>query len=296
MRSTLWPTLLALPLLSLAIWWAVRRGAEPLTRLERQLAERHPGALTPVSVEGVPTEMVPMLIALNGLFERIETLIESERRFTADAAHELRTPIAAIRTQAQVATGESDDSKRRHALQATLAGCDRAARLVEQLLTLSQLDAGTAPLLVPVNLNAVIRDVVADLVPIALGKRQLIEFEDTGICSIQGDATLMAVLARNLVDNAIRYTPPGGRVRVALSGTPPHVRLEVQDSGPGMSPADMARVGERFFRIVGSEQSGSGLGWSIVRRIVAAHRAVLQIGRSPELGGLNVSVQWDRQS
>ena len=296
MRSTLWPTLLALPLLSLAIWWAVRQGVDPLTRLERQLAERHPEALTPVSVEGTPTEMEPMLIALNGLFSRIDTLIESERRFTADAAHELRTPIAAIRTQAQVAMGESDDVKRKHALQSTLAGCDRAARLVEQLLTLSQLDAGVAPSLVRIELNAVVREAIAELVPFALGKRQLIEFDDTENCTVRGDVTLISVLVRNLVDNAIRYSPPGGRVRVALTRTPSDVHLEVQDSGPGLSPADMARVGERFFRVVGSGQSGSGLGWSIIRRIVTAHRAVLQIGRSPELGGLMVDVTWDLRS
>ena len=139
LRSTLWPMAVALPLLALAVWWAVYHGVAPLRRLGSALAERQAQALEPVALAGAPTEMAPMVSALNALFERIGTLLESERRFTADAAHELRTPIAAIRVQAQVALGEADAALRRHALQSTLDGCDRATRLVEQLLTLSRL-------------------------------------------------------------------------------------------------------------------------------------------------------------
>ncbi|MFZ2389626.1 MAG: histidine kinase dimerization/phospho-acceptor domain-containing protein, partial [Polaromonas sp.] len=145
LRSTLWPMAVALPLLALALWWAVYRGVAPLHRLGRALAGRQPQALYPVALDGAPSEMRPMVNSLNGLFERISALLESERRFTADAAHELRTPIAAIRAQAQVALGEADDFRRRHALQSTLEGCDRATRLVEQLLTLSRLEAVDAP-------------------------------------------------------------------------------------------------------------------------------------------------------
>ena len=143
LRSTLWPMAVALPLLALAVWWAVRprRGAAAPARAHAGRSAE-PQALQPVVVDGAPSEMAPMLDALNGLFERIGALMESERRFTADAAHELRTPIAAIRAQAQVALAEGDDAARRHALQATLEGCDRATRLVEQLLTLSRLEAG----------------------------------------------------------------------------------------------------------------------------------------------------------
>jgi signal transduction histidine kinase len=144
LRSTALPMALALPLLALAIWWGVRQGTAPLRRLGSQLAGRDPRALAAVAMPDAPDEMQPMLAALNALFERITTMVAAERRFTADAAHELRTPIAAIRTQAQVALAETDDAARAHALRATLAGCDRATRLVEQLLTLSRLEGGAA--------------------------------------------------------------------------------------------------------------------------------------------------------
>jgi len=291
MRSTLWPISVALPLLALASWWAVVRGMAPLRELGRTLGERQPQALQPVVVADAPLEMTPMLDALNGLFDRISRLIESERRFTADAAHELRTPIAAIRAQAQVALVAGDDAAvRRHALQSTLAGCDRAARLVEQLLTLSRLEAGVMPVMVTLDLGALARRVVADAAPHALQKGQTIELEAPETCPVPGDATLLEVLVRNLVDNAIRYSAHGAMVSVAVTRRRNQVVLEVQDSGPGLDDNDLRRLGERFFRVAGSAESGSGLGWSIVRRVAAAHLALVHVRRSKRLGGLEVEV------
>jgi two-component system sensor histidine kinase QseC len=292
LRSTLWPMVVAVPLLVVAVWWAVHRGMAPLRSLGRMLSARRPDALQAVTVAGAPSEMAPMLMALNGLFERITGMMEAERRFTADAAHELRTPIAAIRAQAQVALAEADDASRRRALQATLEGCDRATRLVEQLLTLSRLEAGATPPTTMLDLSALVRRVVADVVPQGLQKQQTIEFDAPKACLLPGDATLLAVLARNLVDNAIRYSPPNAVVKVAVQRTGEHVRLTVEDGGPGMADADLARLGERFFRVIGSGQGGSGLGWSIVRRIAAVHRASVSVGRSASLGGLAVHVDW----
>jgi two-component system sensor histidine kinase QseC len=296
LRGTLWPMLVALPLLALAAWWAVYRGVAPLRRLGRTLAERQPQALHPVILDGAPSEMAPLLDALNGLLERIAELLESERRFTADAAHELRTPIAAIRAQAQVALGEADDALRRHALEATLEGCDRATRLVEQLLTLSRLEAGTAPAATLLDLSVLVRRVVGEMAPQAVQKRQTIEVDAPDACQVQGDATLLAVLVRNLVDNAIRYSPPNALVKVAVAREQMHAQLKVEDSGPGMTEQDMQRVGERFFRVLGSGQGGSGLGWSIVRRIAAVHQAAIRVGRSSALGGLAVEVDWPAAS
>ncbi|MEJ8827025.1 ATP-binding protein [Variovorax humicola] len=292
MRSTLWPVFVALPLLGLSVWWAVRRGTLPLRRLGQTLARRGPQALSPVILKGAPSEMTPMLDALNGLFRRIGELLESERRFTADAAHELRTPIAAIRTQAQVALAEADDARRRHALEATLTGCDRATRLVEQLLTLSRLEAGADLESKPVELGALVRGVVAEAAPAAIHKQQCIEVDATDDCPVRGDPTLFAVLVRNLVDNAIRYSPARAAIHIEVERSQDHVRLRVQDSGPGMKEEDIARCGERFFRVLGSGESGSGLGWSIVRRVASAQQAVVRIGRSIRLGGLAVSVEW----
>jgi two-component system sensor histidine kinase QseC len=295
LRSALAPMLFALPLLALAAWLAVRRGVAPMKVLGRALAQREPQALQPIAMDGPPSEMTPMLDALNRLFQRITELMASERRFTADAAHELRTPIAAIRTQAQVALAATDNAARSHALQATLQGCDRAARLVEQLLTLSRLESGAAPALVNVDLSAVVRQVVANLVPQVLAKRQTIEVTATGPYSVEADTLLLSVLVRNLVDNAIRYSPSDAQVSVAIASTNSDVLLSVDDSGPGMSDGDRKRLGERFFRVIGSGQTGSGLGWSIARRIAHAHRATMCVDRSSSLGGLSVGVRFPRR-
>ena len=292
LRSTLGSLLLALPLLALAVWWAVRQGVAPMRVLGRALEARSPQALQPIAVDGAPAEMAPMLKALNGLFERIAELMASERRFTADAAHELRTPIAGIRAQAQVALGATVDEERAHALQATLQGCDRATRLVDQLLTLSRLESGAAPALLPVDLGAVVRQVVADLAPQALDKHQAIELEAAQTCVVRGDATLLSVLVRNLVDNAVRYSPPQASVKVVVSTVNGAAELRVDDSGPGLTPIDMARMGERFFRVIGSGENGSGLGWSIMQRIASVHQASVRVDRSTLLGGLRVEVRF----
>ena len=292
LRSTLAPMALGLPLLALAVGWAVWRGVLPFRQLGRQLAERQPQALDPVVVANAPSEMQPMLDALNGLLARTAALMEAERRFTADAAHELRTPIAALRAQAQVALAEADADARRHALLATLEGCDRATRLVQQMLTLSRLEAGAAPPLAPLDLSALVRREVAELAPAAIAKGQTVDLEAPDQCMVCGDATLLSVLVRNLVDNAVRYSPEGARVKLAVAHDAGQVRLDIEDSGPGLGEPELQRLGERFFRVLGSGQDGSGLGWSIVRRIAVVHGADVRAGRSAALGGLQVSVAW----
>lgn len=294
MHSVLWPMLFGLPLLALAGWWAVRSGLAPLRRLSLQLEQRDPQALAPITLAEAPREMAPLLVALNRLFDRIAALLESERRFTADAAHELRTPIAAIRAQAQVAQGAESNLEREHALRATLQGCDRATHLVEQLLTLSRLEAqapGDGSL---VDLSDVVQHVVADVAPLALDKRQAIALDAPASCEVRGDAALLGVLVRNLVDNAVRYSPQSAQVFIGVSCSASELSLSVDDSGPGLSPPDRLRLGERFFRALGTGESGSGLGWSIVNRIAAAHGASISVGDSASLGGLSVVVRWRR--
>lgn len=295
LRSTLWPMLLALPILALATWWAIRQGVAPLHDLGHRLTERPPKDLTPIVLDRAPTEMMPMLDGLNGLLQRISELMESERRFTADAAHELRTPIAAIRAQAQVALAEADDGLRQHALLSTLEGCDRATRLVEQLLTLSRLETGATPTLAQLDLNSLVQRVMAEAAPQAIQKQQTIELEAPVGCTVPGDPTLLSVLVRNLVDNAVRYSPPGAHVRVELTEQLGAPTLVVEDSGPGLSPDDLKRIGERFFRVIGTGETGSGLGWSIAKRIAAVHHAELHAERSLGLGGLKVVVRWPHQ-
>jgi len=296
LHSVLMPLLYALPLLALGGWWAVRQGLAPLRQLGLLLTQRQPEALKQVELPDMPTEMRPMVDALNDLFARIERMVASERRFTADAAHELRTPIAGIRAQAQVAMGAGDDTGQRlHALQATLAGCDRATRLVDQLLTLARLEAAPHDPNVQataVDLSQVARRVAADLAPTALARGQTLSLEATDACPVAGNDLLIGVLVRNLLDNALRYSPEGAQIQVSASHQGGQSVLRVQDSGPGMTEPDMARLGDRFFRVLGHDQPGSGLGWSIVRRITGVFGAQVHVGSSTELGGLAVTVTW----
>lgn len=299
LRGVLLPMLFALPLLALLLWWAVRQGLAPLRQLSQMLGQRQAQTLEPVVLQGVPAEIQPLVLALNALFERIEAMVASERRFTADAAHELRTPIAAIRAQAQVALGAGGDTAQRdHALQFTLAGCDRATRLVEQLLTLARLEASAAASTsapaapATVDLGAVAQRMAAELAPAALARHQTLTLDAAPACQVAGNELLMGVLVRNLIDNALRYSPDGAQVEVTVASNAGQIMLQVQDSGGGMTAEEIARLGERFYRVLGSEQTGSGLGWSIVRRIAAVFGAQVQVRRSAQLGGLAVTVQW----
>lgn len=296
LQGVLLPLVLSLPLLALVGWWSVHQGLMPLRQLSLLLGQRRPQALERLAFANLPSEMQPMVHSLNGLFARIEHMMLSERRFTADAAHELRTPIAGIRTQVQVALGAgNDDAQREHALQATLNGCDRAARIVEQLLTLARLEAApdsAGASAKQLDLSALARRVAAELAPTALARKQVLELDAEISCAVMGDETLVGVLLRNLIDNALRYSPDQAKIQVSVTRAAGQTLLSVQDSGPGLTEAEMARLGERFFRVLGSEQPGSGLGWSIVRRIAAVFGAQVQVSRSQKLAGLAVSVRW----
>lgn len=296
LRGLLGPWLLGWPLIVVAAAWLIRRGLAPLRELHDELVARDPHALTPLHPRddaGVPAEIAPLRATLTGLFARIASLLDAERRFTADAAHELRTPIAAIRTQAQVALGATEAPERRHALLATLAGCDRANHLVQQLLTLSRLEAAGADgrQLPWVDVAGLAQRVAAGLAMAALDRQQTLSLDAEGACWVPGDEALLSVLLRNLVDNALRYSPPGAAVAVAVCPTPDGPVLSVDDSGPGLSADDLARLGERFFRVLGNGADGSGLGWSIVRRVAGVHGAQVTASRSA-LGGLRVTVAW----
>lgn len=284
------PPLIALPLLALGGGWAVRRGLAPLRSLARLLAARTPQMLAPVELNNPPTELRAVTGALNALFERIAQLLETERRFTADAAHELRTPIAAIAAQAQVALAATDDAERRHALQQTLQGCDRAARLVQQMLTLARLENQHAQAPRSVDLAALAREVLAGLMPAAGARGQTVSLEAPERCLVQGDDALLRVLLRNLVDNALRHGAAGGEVQLTLVQEGEGWRLCIDDSGPGLAEAECRRLGERFYRKAGTEAPGSGLGWSIVRRIAGVLALQVAAGPSPTLGGLRVAV------
>jgi two-component system sensor histidine kinase QseC len=294
LRGFLPPLTLALPLLLIGLWWNVRSGLQPLQRLRQVLLKRDTQTLDPVSLPETPQEVQPLLDALNDLLQRLALRMQTERRFTADAAHELRTPIAAIRAQAQVAmSAASNDAVRQLALHDTLMGCDRASRVVEQLLTLARVEGPQDLASEPFLLDQLAQKILADLTPEALRRNQTLELLVTEPLQVTGQNTLWHILLRNLIDNALRYSPNGATVRIQaqrLQNGP--IQLTVQDSGPGLSPQDLARLGERFFRVLGTSAIGTGLGWSIVRHIAALQHIDVQVGRSVDLGGLQVTLLY----
>ena len=296
LRGMLLPLAVGLPLLALVVWLAVFRGLQPLRALRTQLRQRAPAELTAIGLPGAPEEVESLTTALNDLFARIGSLIENERRFTQDAAHELRTPIAAIRAQAQVAASATAPADVQAALQKTLRGCDRASHLVDQLLQLARLDGAQQPSQQQprFDLARVVERVLAPLLDDAAAKRIALEVDVPDHCAMAGDEALIGILLRNLCDNALRYAPAEGQVRFRVADGTTTLQVSIEDSGHGMTTAQIARLGERFYRVAGNDAEGSGLGWSIIRRIAAVTGAKLDIGTSAELGGLKVTVTWPR--
>jgi len=289
--STLEPLLFALPLLALALWAAVGQGLRPLRRLTADLERREPDTLEPLVSSDSPVEVRPLVDALNRLFERVERSMQHERRFTADAAHELRTPLAALRAQAQVARREEDPQRRDAALGHIISGVDRATHLVEQLLTLARADARQQGdvLAGRVSLRETAAAVVAEIAPWAL--QQTCELSLQGASGeVRGDAVLLRILIRNLVDNAVRYSGAGSQVRVGILEARNHVVLSVDDSGPGIALDERETLQERFHRGDDITQSGTGLGLSIVRRIADLHGARVELGYADDGSGLSVKV------
>lgn len=296
-EALVWPLAAALPALALAIWLGVGAGLRPLRELRAQLARRGAADLSPLDAASAPQEIEPLVAELNRLFARIGETMGRERRLTADAAHELRTPLAVLSTQAQVARRASSAAARDEALDALVAGAARAARLIEQMLTLARLEAGQpAERAQRVTLRELARQALAEAAPRAIEKNLDIALEEGPPGEIEGHPALLAVLLRNLVDNAVRYTPAGGRVRVAVRETQSAVELEVSDNGPGVPPGELARLGERFHRLAPAGESGSGLGLSIVQRIAELHRGRVRFAPGPGAAGLSVGVQFPSEA
>jgi len=282
------PMLIALPLFTLLIYLGVGRGLQPLQRLASTTGKREPGRLERVDTRNTPSEIEPLVDALNLLFERVELSLENERRFTADAAHELRTPLAALKIQAQVAQRSHDEAERSRALQQLRHGVERASRLVEQLLTLARIDPEAAQQnFSTVALRPLAEEVLATLEPFAGAKGVTLQLLSDHSPAINGQGQGIAIALRNLCDNAIRYTPQDGTVEIAIRESGGKVELCVGDSGPGIPEGERDKIFNRFYRLAGQEVEGSGLGLSIVQRIAELHRARLSLHQSA-LGGLEV--------
>ncbi len=287
------PLVVALPLLALGLLIAIGRGLAPLAVIADAVASRDPARLEPLALSGTPLEIRPLVERLNSLFARISQGIERERTFTADAAHELRTPLAAIRAQAQVAHDATDAAERRRALELVMAGCDRAAHLSTQLLTLARLEADAwQGRMVPCDLVPIAREVLAEVAPEAHARRVALELVGDPTAVVPGDATLLHVLLRNLVDNAVRYGPEGGCVRVIVQRAGSALELSVSDEGPGLAAVDKPRVTDRFYRGLGTSETGAGLGLSISARIAELHGAALAFTDAAGGRGFQVRVRF----
>ncbi len=286
------PIIIALPLLALLIFFGTGRSLRPLQRLTAAVVHRAPNNLEPIDSTNVPCEISPLLKALNSLFKRLSHAFENDRRFTADAAHELRTPLAAMKTQAQVAKRSKNAAERDSAIDKMLVGVDRATRLVEQLLTLARVDPETGLAKGgQVNLNRLAEGAIADHEQQAWQKRITLQLNADKTFSVSGHRESLCILLRNLLDNAIRYTPDRGEVHVSLREGSRGIMLCVDDSGPGIPASERERIFGRFIRLAGQETNGSGLGLSIVQRIASLHRAEIHLDQST-LGGLEICVEF----
>lgn len=288
----LMPTLAAVPVLGLLIWFGIGAGLRPLNNLKNEVTQRAANQLAPLQMTEVPEEVAPLVKSLNALFARLKLAFESERRFTADAAHELRTPLAALKIQAQVALRSANETERNVALEHVLQGVNRATRLVEQLLTLARVDPENAFLdFQQVDLHSLAASIMADMEPLAHAKQIELQLERDNTCYVNGESTQLGLLLRNLIDNAIRYTPAGGQVSVIIRNND-GIKLQVRDTGLGIAKAEREQVLKRFYRITGNGQEGSGLGLSIVRRIAELHGASIKLSDNDAGQGLLVSVIW----
>ncbi len=287
--STVLPLLLGLPLIALAVGWAVSRALHPLTALGREVGRRSPDALDPIPTAGVPAEVAPLVERLNPLFALVQQSLEQERRFTANAAHELRNPLAALRAQAEVARDSNDAAHTRAALDQVITACDRLTRLVAQLLLLARVGEQAAPR-DTCRLDLLAREALAALAPEALAAGQEVALAADAPVTMRGNATLLEALLRNLVDNALRHGGPGVHVLVSVQQHGERALLEVLDDGRGVDDAARATLGTPFQRPAGTEAPGSGLGLALVRRIAAWHGGTATIGAGDEGRGLRVRV------
>jgi two-component system sensor histidine kinase QseC len=299
LKDEIYILLLTYPVSGILIWFIIGRGLSSMRRIADEVGQRAADRLDPVDLEIVPAEIKPLIDELNKLFLRLKQAFEREQRFSADAAHELRTPLAALKTQAQVALKATDEKERQQQLQNVIAGVDRCTHVIQQLLTLCRMSPETVTLEDPIEVDVarMAAEVIAQLAPIAVDKQIDIELiaKDTN-CIIMGNATGLYALIRNLVDNAIRYTPQGGTIKVFVVRQENTLVIRVVDSGSGIPAELRARVFERFYRVLGTNTQGSGLGLAIVHQIVQLHKGTVTL-KEPASGiGLEVEVTFPIQS
>lgn len=301
---TVGPIAVMAPILMLVVWWVVSGSLAPVSRVKRQVAARQADDLSPVSENDLPDEVLPLVHELNLLFGRVRTAFEAQQHFVADAAHELRSPLAALKLQVLSLERAQDDAARSVAIGRVTAGIERATRLVEQLLVLARQEGSVDDVrLDRVNLSDLVKRTLGDMAGLAQARQIDLGLEHADDVAVDGQPDALIILMRNLVDNAIKYTPAGGTVDIELRRIPAEAKvkgvagpgrvlLSVEDSGPGIPPDERERVFSRFYRVPGSQAGGSGLGLAIIKSIAERHGAVLTLDSSERLGGLKIKIDF----
>ncbi len=282
------------PFLGLLIWIIVGKGLNSIRITTQAIRKRKLSNLTAIQMANIPTEIHPLIDELNLLFVRLHDAFEREQRFAGDAAHELRTPLAALSTHVQVALNSNNIEDMKQALQKVVYGVDRSTHVVEQLLTLSRMMPNAEineP--IPLDLQILASDMIIELLPHADARSITLALEsDIQHAMILGNKAALLILLRNLIDNAIRYSPSDTEVRIKICENSGFVRLSIIDNGPGIKPSLHDRVFERFYRVLGNNTSGSGLGLGIVKQIVELHRAKIQLSKPEHQSGLQVDIDF----
>ena len=290
------PELLLIALIGALVWYGIDRGLRPLSTLQKEIGSRSHRDLSALPEQNAPGEVRALVRAMNDLLARLASVLSAQQRFIADAAHQLRTPLAGIKTQTELALRQQDPAEIKHTLLQLNTATEQTTHLVNQLLILARAEPGAnrAQALQPLDLAALARDTTTEWVPRALARNIDLGFDGAPPAAIEADAFLLREMLGNLLDNAIRYTQTGGRVTVRVAQAEDHVLLEVEDNGPGIPAAEHEQVFERFHRVLGTGAEGCGLGLAIVREIAQVHNAETRLTAGPHDAGTRVSVAFPR--
>ncbi len=292
----LWPVLSLVPLLAFFLWFGIGYGLKPMRQIASELARRSANSMEPIATNNLPSEVRPLVSALNDLLQRLDQAFMLQRSFIADAAHELRTPMMALSIQAELVQRASHEEERQAALTQLQQGVIRLTHLAQQLLTLARLEPDAAsPPLQQVELSALCKSVISDQFRLAEAKQIDLGLAEHDTASVVGDSDSLRILLNNLVDNAIRYTHPLGKIDLSVRHDSQGVVLDVCDNGPGIPEAEHALIWQRFYRSDNRREPGSGLGLSIVKRIAEQHGADVLAGTGPQGKGLCMRVRFPRR-
>jgi two-component system OmpR family sensor kinase len=291
----LYPMLAVMPILAVIIWWLVGHVLSPLSRLANTIAKRQPHALEPIPQVNLPVEAGAMVDALNGLIDRLSKVLEHQRQFMADAAHELRTPLTAVHLQAQVLERADSPAQRAEAIAALREGVVRSTHLLERMLALARLDAESeSAVFTNVDLTALVTRGIREVTPLANARSMAVQLDAKDGIDLEGHESGLYSLLVNLIDNAVRHGKPGGRVQVSIMSNAAEVEIRVDDDGPGIPPAERARIFDRFYRIPGTPAQGSGLGLAVAKRTVELHQGVIEVADGPHGRGTSIAVRLPR--